>query len=110
MSTEEENVEQNREGDHLKFKTDDEDLKKFIGTELVGLSEITIMIKRHPHYSSNTRQRAFELTQHPDFPPSLPVTLARGRLWYRSDVAVFLDKVRPPGPPSRHDTEITSSP
>lgn len=80
----------------MQFSVDEKELGDFLAKELVGIHEITEMVREHPRYRGGTKQRANVLTQTAGFPPPIPTTLARGRLWYRSQVQKFLDEFHPP--------------
>jgi predicted DNA-binding transcriptional regulator AlpA len=57
--------------------------------KLAGLAEIAAL-------AGVTRQRAWQRTQHPDFPKPIQV-LAMGPVWAEADVTAFLAVPRPSG-------------
>jgi predicted DNA-binding transcriptional regulator AlpA len=57
--------------------------------KLAGLAEVAGL-------AGVSRKRAWQLTQHPQFPKPVQV-LAMGPVWRESDVQAFLDTPRPAG-------------
>lgn len=57
--------------------------------KLAGLAEVAVL-------AGVSRKRAWQLTQHPQFPKPVQV-LAMGPVWRESDVQAFLDTPRPAG-------------
>ena len=63
--------------------------------KLAGLAEVASLASA-VYGKTITRKRAWQLTQHPQFPAPVQV-LAMGPVWRESDVQAFLDTPRPAG-------------
>jgi hypothetical protein len=71
--------------------------KKNLGENLVGMAEVKAMTEAK-YGKTFTRQRIDQITRTKDFPVPV-VRLAMGPVWWKPDVARFLELERRPGRP-----------